>query len=64
MRCNPVKPEHIKRAKSENLYIVQVCITGQYRNPRDGGTAITGAFSKESAQELLDFIREWYAKQD
>jgi hypothetical protein len=62
MRCNPVTPEMITRAKNEGLYIVQICVTGQYLPSKDGGTAITGAFSKQAARELRDFMRRWYKK--
>lgn len=64
MRCTPVEPQQIARAKEENLYIVQLCITGQYREPKDGGLAITGAFTEEQAKELRDFVRKWYAPID
>lgn len=62
MRCSPVEKRHIERAKAEDLYIIQFCITGQYRKSRDGGFAMTGAFSKEAAKEFRDFTRKWYAK--
>lgn len=60
MRCTPVEQTQIEKAKAEGLYVVQLCITGQYRTPKDGGMAITGAFTKEKAEELRNFIREWY----
>lgn len=64
MRCTPVEREHIARAKAEDLYIIQLCITGQYCKSKDGGMAITGAFKKDAAKELRDFIRDWYIRQD
>jgi hypothetical protein len=60
MRAVPVNREHIERAKTEQGYVVQVCITGQYRTPKGGGIAITGAFTEAKTKELLDFIRKWY----
>lgn len=64
MRANPITREHIERAKKEDKYIVQVVVTGQYRKSKDGGVAITGAFTKEQAQELRDFLRRWYLNVD
>ena len=62
MRCTPVEKVHIERAKAEDLYIIQFCITGQYRKSRDGGFAVTGAFSKAAAEEFRNFTREWTKK--
>ena len=62
MRCNPVTKEQLELARKQNLYIVQFCITGQYRTTRDGGFAVTGAFSKRAAKEFRDFTRKWYEK--
>lgn len=62
MRCTPVEKNHIERARAEDLYIVQFCITGQYRKSRDGGFAVTGAFDKEAAKEFKDFVRDWTRK--
>lgn len=62
MRYTPVERRQIERAKKDALYIIQFCITGQYRTPKDGGFAVTGAFSKEAAQEFRDFARDWYKR--
>lgn len=62
MRCNPVEKRHIERAKAEDLYIIQFCITGQYRKSKDGGFAVTGAFTEEAAKEFRDFARKWTKK--
>jgi hypothetical protein len=59
-----VEKRHIERAKTEQGYIIQICITGQYRQPKGGGMAITGAFTEEKTKELLDFMRKWYLEAD
>jgi hypothetical protein len=60
MRATPLTKDQIQKAKDGDLYIVQVMVSGQYRQSKDGGIAITGAFSEEKARELRDFIRKWY----
>jgi hypothetical protein len=60
MRATPLTQEHVQKARDEDLYIVQIMVSGQYRKSKDGGVAITGAFTEEKARELRDFIREWY----
>lgn len=62
MRCTPVEKSHIEQAKADDLYVIQFCITGQYRKSKDGGFAVTGAFTKEAAQEFRDFARNWYKR--
>lgn len=64
MRALPVEKEQIERAKRENLFVVQVCFSGQYHKKKNGkgsgSSAMTGTFSAERVAKLEKYFWKWY----
>jgi hypothetical protein len=46
-----------EKAKKEGLYLVQISVDGKY--VKEGGWAITGAFTKDMADELRELYMKW-----
>jgi len=63
VRALPIDKEMRERARKENLYVVQVCFSGQYyrgKNGKGGGSAMTGTFSREKVKQLENYFWKWY----
>lgn len=61
MRALPVNKEQIERAKRENLYVIQICFSGQYCKDNDSSSsALTGTFSKKKVKQLENYFWKWY----
>jgi hypothetical protein len=57
----PVDKEQREKAKKEGLYLVQIYVDGKHA--KAGGWGVTGAFTKDMADELRELYMKW-AKAD